>query len=30
MSRMVGPVYVTACYLTVMQLDKGALPIYQK
>jgi hypothetical protein len=29
-ARMVGPVYVTACYLTVMQLDKGALPIYQK
>jgi hypothetical protein len=29
-ARMVGPVYVTACYLTVLQLDKGALPIYQR
>lgn len=29
-ARMVGPVYVTACYLAVMQLDKGALPIYQR
>lgn len=29
-ARMVGPVYVTACYLTVMQLDKAALPIYQR
>jgi hypothetical protein len=29
-ARMVGPVYVTAVYLTVMQLDKGALPIYQR
>jgi len=29
-ARMVGPVYVTACYLTVMQLDKATLPIYQR
>jgi len=29
-ARMVGPVYVTACYLTVMQLDKAVLPIYQR
>jgi hypothetical protein len=29
-ARMVGPVYVTACYLTIMQLDKGALPMYQR
>jgi hypothetical protein len=29
-ARMVGPTYVTACYLTVMQLDKGALPLYQR
>jgi hypothetical protein len=29
-ARMVGPVYVTACYLTMMQLDKAALPIYQR
>ena len=29
-ARMVGPVYVTACYLAIMQLDKGALPIYQR
>jgi hypothetical protein len=29
-ARMVGPVYVTACYLSVMQLDKAALPIYQR
>jgi hypothetical protein len=29
-ARMVGPVYVTACYLTIMQLDKAALPIYQR
>jgi hypothetical protein len=29
-ARMVGPVYVTACYLTLMQLDKAALPIYQR
>jgi hypothetical protein len=25
-----GKVYVTACYLTVLQLDNNALPIYQK
>jgi hypothetical protein len=29
-ARMVGPIYVTACYLTIMQLDKAALPIYQR
>ncbi|MBY0229710.1 MAG: terpene cyclase/mutase family protein [Gemmataceae bacterium] len=29
-ARLVGPVYVTACYLAVMQLDKGALPIFQR
>ena len=29
-ARMVGPVYVTACYLTVLQLDKAALPIYPR
>jgi hypothetical protein len=26
----VGPVYSTAVYLTIMQLDKGTLPIYQR
>ena len=26
----VGPVYTTSIYLTIMQLDKGTLPIYQK
>ncbi|HMF15094.1 MAG TPA: prenyltransferase/squalene oxidase repeat-containing protein [Gemmataceae bacterium] len=26
----VGPVYVTACYLTILQLDKATLPIYQR
>ncbi len=26
----IGPVYTTALYLTVMQLDKGTLPIYQR
>jgi len=29
-ARMVGPVYVTACYVTILQLDKAALPIYQR
>lgn len=29
-ARMVGPVYVTACYLTILQMDKAALPIYQR
>ncbi len=29
-ARMVGPVYVTACYLTILQLDRAALPIYQR
>jgi hypothetical protein len=26
----IGPVYTTSCYLTILQLDKGALPIYQR
>jgi hypothetical protein len=26
----IGPVYTTACYLTVFQLEKGTLPIYQR
>ena len=26
----VGPVYSTAIYLTIMQLDNGTLPIYQR
>ena len=26
----VGPVYSTAIYCTIMQLDKGTLPIYQR
>jgi len=26
----IGPVYTTAMYLTIMQLDKGTLPIYQR
>jgi hypothetical protein len=26
----VGPVYATSMYLTILQLDKGVLPIYQK
>jgi hypothetical protein len=29
-ARSVGGVYVTACFLTMMQLDKGSLPIYQR
>ena len=29
-ARSVGAVYVTACYLTMLQLDKAALPIYQR
>ncbi len=29
-ARMIGPVYTTACALTMMQLDKAALPIYQR
>ncbi len=29
-ARSVGPIYVTACYLTVLQLDKGNLPIYMR
>lgn len=26
----IGPAYTTACYLTIMQLDNGVLPIYQR
>jgi hypothetical protein len=26
----IGPVYTTCCYLTILQLDKGTLPIYQR
>jgi hypothetical protein len=26
----IGPVYTTSCYLAILQLDKGALPIYQR
>jgi hypothetical protein len=26
----VGPIYTTAMYLTILQLDKGILPIYQR
>ena len=26
----VGPIYVTAVYLAILQLDKGVLPIYQR
>ena len=26
----IGPIYVTALYLTILQLDKGSLPIYQR
>jgi hypothetical protein len=29
-ARMVGPIYVTSVYMAIMQLDKGALPIYQR
>jgi hypothetical protein len=29
-ARSVGGVYVTACFLTMLQLDKAALPIYQR
>jgi len=29
-ARSVGAVYVTACFLAMMQLDKAALPIYQR
>jgi hypothetical protein len=24
----IGPVYTTSCYLTILQLDNGTLPIY--
>jgi prenyltransferase beta subunit len=26
----IGPVYTASCYLTILQLDKGTLPIYQR
>lgn len=26
----IGPIYVTSLYLTILQLDKGSLPIYQR
>jgi hypothetical protein len=26
----IGQVYTTCCYLTILQLDKGALPFYQR
>jgi hypothetical protein len=26
----IGPVYTTSCYLTILQLDHGTLPIYQR
>ena len=26
----VGPVFITAVYLTILQLDNAALPIYQR
>ena len=26
----IGQVYTTSCYLTILQLDKGALPFYQR
>ncbi len=26
----IGPVFITACHLTILQLDRGVLPIYQK
>ena len=26
----IGPVYTTSCYLTILQLDNGTLPIYQR
>jgi hypothetical protein len=26
----IGPVYTACCYLTILQLEKGALPIYQR
>ncbi|MCI0643235.1 MAG: hypothetical protein L0Y70_29550, partial [Gemmataceae bacterium] len=27
---VIGPVYATACNLTILQLDNGFLPIYQR
>jgi hypothetical protein len=29
-AQSVGAIYVTACYLCMMQLDKAALPVYQR
>jgi len=29
-SQWIGPVYVTSIYLTILQLDKGTLPIYMR
>ena len=29
-SGYIGPVYTTACYLAMLQLEKGTLPLYQK
>jgi hypothetical protein len=26
----VGPVFITAIHLTILQLDKGTLPLYQR
>lgn len=26
----IGPIFITACHLTILQLDKATLPIYQK
>jgi hypothetical protein len=26
----IGPVYTACCYLTILQLDNGVLPIYQR
>ena len=26
----IGQVYTTCCYLTILQLDNGTLPIYQR
>jgi hypothetical protein len=26
----IGPAYTTACYLTILQLDRGILPVYQR
>jgi hypothetical protein len=26
----IGPVFITACHLTILQLEKNTLPIYQR